>query len=353
MRILHVLHSHGYGGAESHVIILMRGQIAQGHEVMFAGPLDSWLGKACQEHGIPATHLRMTGLYDIGSHLRLLRLVKTWGADIIHGHLVRASYYAGWAGRLSGTVAISTAHTTNALKHMDRCDHIIADSKANETNLLAYGHPQDKLSVIYTGVPDAPRHDCQAIRQELGIPEDTFAVVHAGRFIRDKGQDVLVRALAEVSDPKVRLYLIGADDTDYAAQVHQLPQTPGRVTYLGFRSDVQRILQGFDLYVQPSRREGLPLAVSEAFVARLPVIATRVGGMPEVVLHEQTGLVVTPDTPTEMGQAITRLAADRAFARQLAENGRRFYDQHLTEHTMVNRALDVYRGHLSALALAH
>jgi glycosyltransferase involved in cell wall biosynthesis len=72
-----------------------------------------------------------------------------------------------------------------------------------------------------------------------------------------------------------------------------------------------------------------------------------------VVLREQTGLVVAPDAPAEMGQAISHLAADRAFARQLAENGRRFYDQHLTGQTMVNRALDVYRAHLAGLALAH
>jgi glycosyltransferase involved in cell wall biosynthesis len=349
LRIIHVLHSHGYGGAENHVIIMMRGQIALGHEVMFVGPLDSWLGEACQAHGIPATHLRMSGLFDVLSHWQLRRIARRFRADVIHGHLIRGSFYAGLAGHMNRRpLAICSAHTTNALKHMGRCRHIIADSQAIERNLQAHGYPPDSISVIYTGVPDAPVQDRAALRRELGLDEDTIAVVHAGRFIRDKGQDTLVAAMAQVTHPKVRLFLIGGHDTAFAEQVQAQAQDPARVTYLGFRSDVQRILQAFDIYVQPSRREGLPLAVSEAFVARLPVIASTVGGMPEVVLHEQTGLQVPPDKPPALAEAISRLAHDSELAKRLARSGRAFYEQHLTEHIMVKRALGLYQRYLSA-----
>jgi glycosyltransferase involved in cell wall biosynthesis len=349
MRIIHVLHSHGYGGAENHVIIMMRGQIAQGHDVMFAGPLDSWLGKACAEHGIAATHLPMHGLFDVLSHWQLRRLAKRFRADVIHGHLIRGSFYAGVAGHKDHKpLAICSAHTTNALKHMGRCKHIIADSQAIERNLVAHGYAADGISVIYTGVPDAPLQDRAAIRRELGMDEDTIAVVHAGRFIKDKGQDTLVEAMRLVTHPKVRLFLIGGNDTAFAKEVAQIPQDAARVNYLGFRSDVQRLLQGFDIYVQPSRREGLPLAVSEAFVARLPVIASTVGGMPEVVLHEQTGLQVPPEDPVALAAAISRLAHDRDLAARLAYSGRVFYDQHLTEGTMVKRALGLYKQFLPA-----
>lgn len=342
-RIIHVLHSHGYGGAENHVIIMMRGQMARGHEVMFVGPLDSWLGKACKAHGIPAAHLRMSGLFDVMSHWRLRRIAKQFRADVIHGHLIRGAFYAGLAGhKARRPLALCSAHTTNALKHMGRCRHIIADSQAIERNLVAHGYPQEGVSVIYTGVPDAPAQDRAAIRRELGLDDHTIAIVHAGRFIKDKGQDTLVAAMGMVSQANVRLFLIGGDDTGFAKAVHAIPQDPARVTYLGFRSDVQRILQGFDIYVQPSRREGLPLAVSEAFVARLPVIATTVGGMPEVVLEGQTGLLVPPDDPVALAAAINRLADDPALMRQLARAGRAFYDANLTEHIMVDRALALY-----------
>jgi glycosyltransferase involved in cell wall biosynthesis len=343
MRIIHVLHSHGYGGAENHVVILMRGQIAQGHEVMFVGPLDSWLGKACKEHGIPATHLRMSGLYDVFSHFKLWRLVRSWRADVVHGHMIRASYYVGHAAhRDRRPLAISSAHTTTAVKHMQRCRHIIAASNAIRKNLLAHGYREDETSVVYTGVHDSPVQDRAALRRELGMADDVIAVAHAGRFVADKDQAAMVKAMGLVDHPKVQLFMIGANDGAYGDSVRQLPQDASRVHYLGFRSDVQRILQAFDIYIQPSLREGLPLAVSEAFVARLPVIASRVGGMPEVVLHEQTGLLVPPSDPPALAAAISRLAHDRALAAQLAQAGRRLYDEQLRADIMVDKALAIY-----------
>lgn len=343
MRIIHVLHSHGYGGAENHVVILMKGQIARGHEVMFAGPLDSWLGKACQEHGIPATHLRMSGLYDVFSHLKLRRLVRSWRADVVHGHMIRASYYVGHsAHRDCRPLAICSAHTTTAVKHMQRCRHVIAVSAAIRKNLLAHGYRENETSVIYTGVHDSPVQDRAALRRELGIADDVIAVAHAGRFVPDKDQAAMVKAMGLVDHPKVQLFMIGANDGAYGDSVRKLPQDPARVHYLGFRSDVQRILQAFDVYIQPSLREGLPLAVSEAFVARLPVIASRIGGMPEVVLHEQTGLLIPPNDPDALAAAISRLAHNRALAQQLAQAGRRFYDEHLRADTMIDKALALY-----------
>jgi glycosyltransferase involved in cell wall biosynthesis len=343
MRIIHVLHSHGYGGAENHVVILMRGQIAQGHEVMFVGPLDSWLGKACKEHGIPATHLRMSGLYDVFSHFKLWRLVRSWRADVVHGHMIRASYYVGHAAhRDRRPLAISSAHTTTAVKHMQRCRHIIAASNAIRKNLLAHGYREDETSVVYTGVHDSPVQDRAALRRELGMADDVIAVAHAGRFVADKDQAAMVKAMGLVDHPKVQLFMIGANDGAYGDSVRQLPQDASQVHYLGFRSDVQRILQAFDIYIQPSLREGLPLAVSEAFVARLPVIASRVGGMPEVVLHEQTGLLVPPNDPPALAAAISRLAHDRALAAQLAQAGRRLYEEQLRADIMVDKALAIY-----------
>jgi glycosyltransferase involved in cell wall biosynthesis len=349
MKIIHVLHSHDYGGAESHALIMMRGQRARGHDVMFAGPQDSWLGRACREHGIAATHIRLHGLFDVRSHCALRSLVREWQADVVHGHLVRASFYAGWAGRAEGApVAVCTAHTTNALKHMGRCAHIVADSQAIAANLVAHGYAPQKVSVIYTGVPRSPRQDRAAVRRELGFDDDDIVVGHAGRFIRDKGQDVLVRAMALVQHPRVKLVMIGRDDTAFAEQVHQYPQDPDRVRYLGYRPDVQRVLQALDLYVQPSRREGLPLAVSEAFDAGLPVVASRVGGVPEIVRHGETGWVVEPDDPQGLAQAIDALATDRALASRLAHAGQVLFETSLTDDIMVDQALALYRSLLAA-----
>lgn len=231
MRIVHVLHSHGYGGAESHALLLMRGQRAAGHEVILAGPSDSWLARACQAEAIPVHHLAMHGLYDPVSHWRLRRLVRQWRPDVLHGHLIRGAYYAGLAGHTSPRrgrpVAICTAHATTARKHMGHCAHIIAVSEAVRQNLLRHGYDAGRITTIYNGVPDVPSGDRHALRRELGIAEGAFAVANAGRFVPDKGQDLLVRALAQCP-PQVHLYLIGAPDTPYGEQVRALAAQHGQ-----------------------------------------------------------------------------------------------------------------------------
>lgn len=349
MRIVHVLHSHGYGGAENHALVLMQGQRAAGHEVMYAGPLDSWLGRACQEHGIPCQHLRMSGLFDLPSHFALRRLVRRWQADIVHGHLVRGAQYAGLAGhRLRRPVAVCTAHATTAHKHMNRCAHIIAVSRAVQENLLRHGHTSERTSVIYNGMPEGPHGEHAALRSELDIPDGQFAVVNVGRFIRDKGQDLLVQAWSHVADPRLHLYLVGDPATQFGHDVKNLPQDHDRIHYLGYRNDVQRILPAFDAYALSSRREALGLSVIEAFAAELPVIATSVGGVPEIVVPDQTGWLVPPENPVALADAIVRLTQTPEAARQLARAGRSFYTEHLTDTRMVQQTLAVYQRCLAA-----
>lgn len=345
MRIVHVLHSHGYGGAENHALMMMRGQRAAGHEVLFAGPLDSWIGRACAAEGIEAVHIGMHGLYDIISHWKLKHLVHRWHADVVHGHLIRGAMYAGSAGhRTHKPLAICTAHATTARTHMRRCAHIIAVSAAVRDNLIRAGYEPERISVVHNGVPDGPSDGSEAVRaslrEELSIPDGVTAVVNAGRFIHDKGQDLLIAALAQT--PKdVHLYLIGDPDTEFGRQVRQQPHDAERVHFLGYRKDVQRILPAFDIYALSSRREALPLSLVEAFAARLPVVATTVGGVPEIVLHERTGLQVPPDDAVALGQAIARLQGVPGLKQRLASLGRQHFEEHLTADRMVAQTLDV------------
>lgn len=350
MRIVHVLHSHGYGGAENHALMMMMGQRAAGHEVHFAGPLDSWIGRACAEHGIAATHIGMHGLVDVISHLKLARLVRQWRADIVHGHLIRGAMYAGRAGhRTRKPLAVCTAHATTAKTHMQRCAHIIAVSGAVRDNLVRAGYEASRISVVHNGVPDSPFNHAdpagpagrEALRAELGIPNGVTAVVNAGRFIHDKGQDLLVQALARTPGD-VHLYLIGDPATDFGREVQHSAQGEPRVHFLGYRPDVQRVLPAFDVYALASRREALGMSLIEAFAAYIPAVATTVGGVPEIVLHEQTGLQVPPDNAAALGDAIARLHAEPALAQELAQAGRQYYEQHLTAERMVEQTLAVY-----------
>lgn len=351
MRIVHVLHSHGYGGAESHALLMMKLQREAGHEVCYAGPMDSWLGRECEKAGIVREHIPMHGLFDPWSHWQLRSLLKRQRADIVHGHLIRGAMYAGRAGhRHRAPVAICTAHATTARTHMQRCAHIIAVSSAVRDGLLAAGHAERDVSLIYNGVPEGPPRPSSeqraALRAELGIPADAFAVVHVGRFVRDKGQDLLVQAMRS-APMGVHLYLIGDPATEFGREVQALltaePALAARMHCLGFQPDIQRLLPAFDAFALASRREALSIAVIEAFAARVPVVATRVGGVPEIVRHEDTGLLVPTEDPSALAQAIARLSTDANLCARLVANGERLYLEQLTAHGMVEHTLALYR----------
>lgn len=351
MRIVHVLHSHGYGGAESHALLMMRLQRDAGHDVWYAGPMDSWLGRACAAEGISHEHVPMHGLFDLWSHWKLRSLVRRVRAEIVHGHLIRGAMYAGWAGHHARKpLAVCTAHATTARTHMQRCAQIIAVSGAVKSGLLAGGYPADRVKLIYNGVPEAPPPPSAAqraaLRAELGIDDDTFAVVHVGRFVRDKGQDVLIEAMAS-TPAHLHLYLIGDPETDFGRSVLRTreahPALRPRVHCLGYRNDVQRLLPAFDAFALASRREALSIAIIEAFAAGVPVIATQVGGVPEIVRHELTGLLVPADDAGALARGLTRLSEDASLRAVLIDRGQLLAVQPLTAGRMLARTLAVYK----------
>lgn len=345
MRIVHVLHSHGYGGAENHVLLLMKAQRDMGHEVLYAGPSDGWLAQRCREACLDVSHLRMAGLADVFSVMRLRRLVKRWQADVVHGHLVRASHYAGLAAwRMPDVAAVATAHATTAHRHMERCRHIIAVSEAVRRSLEQHGESPARISVVYNGVPDIPEAEVGALRAELGITPDTLALVNAGRFVRDKGQDLLVRALKHCGED-VRLYLIGDTATPYGQTVRELCAGDPRVVFLGYRSDVPRLLAAFDGYVLGSRREALGLSLVEAAAARLPSVATAVGGVPEVVIDGISGHLVAPEDPQSIAAGIERLRLGGAGARRrMGAAAREHYLRHFTLQRMAKEVISTYEA---------
>jgi glycosyltransferase involved in cell wall biosynthesis len=340
---LHILNRASYGGAENHVLILMKGQRAAGHDVLYAGYSDGWLANACREHGITVLPFRRLGLNNFISILRLCWFTRRYGVDIVHGHSVRGARYAGFVGALHRRpVSICTAHSERALKQMGGCRQIIAVSQSLLQSLLTCGYPENKISVICNGVPEWVVGNRNQLRRELGIPDNVYAVVHAGRFSNVKGQDLLLRA-SEHCPPQMHFYFIGDHQTAFGQQVQAQVHDRSRIHFLGYRGDVQRLLPAFDAFAFPSRREALGLSIIEASAASLPIVATSVGGIPEVIINEKTGLLVPPEQPLALAEALVRLQTDAALSKRLGQNARERYLSHFTVDEMVQSTVDVYR----------
>ncbi|MGB5833979.1 MAG: glycosyltransferase family 4 protein, partial [Thiohalocapsa sp.] len=269
------------------------------------------------------------------------------GADLIHSHATRGARYARFARALTGTAMVSTAHSTNAGKHFGRADRIIAVSHAVAHSLESRGYDRGRIVVVHNGVPDVRWVSAACtLRQELGVPPDRPLIGLVGRFIRDKGQDIAIDALSRLSVP-AHLALIGDHATPWGRDMRLQSGSAAagdRIHFVGFRDDVREQLGDCDLVVAPSRREALSLALIEAAAAGVPVVASSIGGIPEVVTDGETGILVAPEDPARLARAIDSLITDQAIRVRFGHAARRRYENHFSLQPMLDATEAVYRG---------
>lgn len=339
MRIIQVIHSLTFGGAENQVILLSNGLKEKGHDILLCAPQNSWLEDQAKKYQIQFEHLRMRGIADILSYIKLHNLIKSFQADICHAHQVRPSQYVGWASKGTRAIPICTAHSTGVRKHMRSCKHIIGVSDAVLANLIKNNYPKEILTRIYNGVPKVTYYDRQKTREELGIDHTQFAIVSTGRFHPDKGFDLLIDIMDDLPNT-IHLYLMGDETTEYGKSLTS--QNHPRVHFLGYRSDVQQLLPAFDLYVAPSRREAFSLSLAEAEAAGLPIVASRVGGIPEVVSEEINGLLVPVNDKKAFSDSIKTLFTNKSLCKDFALAGQKRFKDHFTVENMVNETEALY-----------
>ena len=349
MKIVTVLRSLKSGGAERHALQLMKGLRARGHEALYAGPMKGWLGQQLRTEGFGGIDLPLSGLYDLPSVVRLALYARRVGADLIHGHLTRGAWYAGLAARLAGLPNVATAHSDNAGKHFGRADRIIAVSQAVADFLVREGYDAARIRMVHHGIADIaarlPAGAREATRRSLGLAADEPALLMAARIVPAKGHDTALRALARLGDQPWTLLVAGDHHGDLGPQMQALVQElgiAGRVRFLGLREDVPALMAASDVLLAPSRREALSLTLLEASACRLPIVATRVGGIGEVVEEGASGFLVAPDDPPALAAAIAPLLADAALRARCGARARQRFEAGFLEDAMFDKTVAVY-----------
>jgi glycosyltransferase involved in cell wall biosynthesis len=280
--------------------------------------------------------------------------------DICHVHAG-----IGWEGldviqiaRVSGVpVIIRTEHLpylltdeaervryTNALQDVDR---IVCVSNEARASFVAGGVPGDLLTVIRNGIPAYPvRRGRDRARASLGLGAHARMVLTVARYAEQKGHRTLLDAVPAVltCEPQAHFVWVGTGPLEEAMRwaIHQRGLDE-HVILLGGRSDVPDLMAAADLFVLPSRFEGLPLAVLEAMVAGLPVVATRVCGTAEAVQDRVTGLLVEPGDSKALAAAISKLLAEPQRATQFGARGRVRAQQAFGLGRMARETLALYR----------
>jgi len=356
MKVLHVeTGRHLYGGARQ-VQYLMIGLQARGVDCYLACARRSAIALTCREKVAGLYTLPMAGDLDVRLTFSLVSLIKRLAPDLVHLHSRRgADIYGALAATISAVPVVLSRRVDNpeprwlvALKYR-RYDRVIAISRGIRRILLDEGVPAEKVVCVPSAVDVAEyQNTCDrcVLRAEFGLSPDTIVAGIIAQLIPRKGHQLVLRALSEVLQQQPNLHIIffgkGPLEAVLRAQTKQAGLSAA-VHFAGFRDDLHHLLGCLDFQIHPALLEGLGVALLQGAAAGLPLIGTRTGGIPEIVLHEETGLLVEPGDVPALTRALIRLAGDPQMRRRLGTRARQHVTSNFGVDAMIEGNLAVYR----------
>jgi glycosyltransferase involved in cell wall biosynthesis len=337
IRVLHVDSERTWRGGERQVLELMRRQRAMGDEPHLAAPESSALLQRAADEGFATHGASMRGTWDVASALRIASITRAIHPDVVHWHAARAHALGAIAALfargpkrvLSRRVDFRVRGSLGSrVLYALPVDAIVAISDGVKKALVESGVNEGAIRVIPSGIDFAPfggSFDRSATRARLGIRPEQVLAIQVAALAPHKSQTTLLQAAALLGarSPRLVVWIAGEGGLrDTLAEEHALLNLGDRVRFLGFREDIPDLLRAADLFVLSSYLEGLGTSVLDAMAAGLPVVATRVGGVPEIVKDEETGILVPPRDPEALAQAMARLADDPGMRERFGSKGR-------------------------------
>ncbi len=348
MNILEIISGTRVNGAIRHCLLVSRELVRRGHRVALVCRPRAWIGDQAGAHGIQVIRSDLHR-WPFDELRRIGRIVRDEKIDVIHTHTSRSNFFGVLVRWLTGVPSVATAHSCHIQLHWMFNDWVIAVSESTRRYQRRYNLVRNsRIETIYNAIDPAhlvaaPPETRLLMRHSLGYDAATPLLGVVGNVIPRKGLIHMIRAMPRIlaAAPAARLLVVGGQEqSDYGEKVRYAAEKlgiAGSVAWTGYRADVREILASLDLLVLPSLDEGLPLAVLEAMAARLAVVATAVGGVPECVVSGETGLLVPPGQSGPLAAAVLELLADWPRRRQLGEAGRRLVVARFGLENQVNR----------------
>ena len=358
--ILHLIETSGPGGAEKMLMSLVENLNQKKYRSVICLLKDGWLNTQLRQRGFETVLIPQAKGLDPGWVYRCVRLIRQKQIDLLHAHEFNMNVYSCMASWLSNVPSIATVHGKGY--YVDRWRRrlayravasfsfrMVAVSQDVRRFLIEQvGVKSDNLVSIYNGIDQKcflRSEDGMQVRKDLGISDTVPVIGTIGNLYPVKGHIYLVKAAAHVVKrfPEAVFVFAGR-----GALLSELQQEAGRlgieshVRFLGFREDIPPLLQAMDIFVLPSLSEGLPLSLLEAMASSKPVIATNVGGIPEVIVNEETGYLVPPMDHEHLASRMILLLGDKAKAQHLGRNGRNRVCEKFLLEQMVSAYEDLY-----------
>ncbi len=370
-RITHVItNSESFGGAQRNTLLTLKGLVRDGYEVeLICGPGGRLIAEAraigIPVHVIPDLVRQVDPLKDTSAFLHLYRLFRSGEYQIVHTHSAKAGFLGRLAAWWAGVpVIIHTNHSFPVERNgnlrsklyiaLERLagsvtDCIICVGEVLRQEAVAWKIvPDEKLITIYSGIDFSsyvPKRTALEMKHELCV-EGAWPIIGCiGRLSEQKAQHYLVESVALLRDeyPKIKLLLVGEGELRplLERQIQEIGLS-SNVSLLGERDDIADFLNVFDIYAMSARWEGVGRALTEAMYWGSPIVATPVNGVKELILHEETGLLVPPQNPKALASAIDRLVSDLEMAKRLGSNARRKAREIMDGQQMITAIEELY-----------
>ncbi len=370
-RILLLSTSLGMGGADRQILYLTRALLACDYEVRVVSmtPLEE-MGRRAVGEGLPVSSLDMTrGRADWQAFQRLVSLLRDWQPHVLTSFMYHANLLGRLAGKWAGVPIVVTSirserngnasrdwlmRLTNWMDHCCTTNSREVAASLSKRGLLS----TEKVRVIPNGVDvaalSAPADMRGGIRQELGLAPAEFVWLAIGRLLPQKDYPTLLRAFQPLANAPARLLIAGRGPLldELQQQARQLG-IASQVMFLGVREDIAGLLAAADGFVLSSAWEGMPNVVMEAQAAARPVVATQVGGVPELVEDGKNGLLAPPADPAALSETMRRLMMLSPEQRQqMGLSGRHHVATHYSRAAMAGRWMALYRELLTRQRLS-
>jgi len=362
MKILQLISSKGYFGAEN-VLVQLAAQLNKDKNFQ---PIAGVIENSVAPHREVADESRKKGIstaifpcqdkFDLQTILQLRRYVREQGIDIIHSHGYKSNLYSFFSTLGLSTANVATCHnwlgdkakmkfyTAIDLFFLRRFSHAVAVSPDVRERMLKSGIPAEKVSVVGNGI-DVDRFENTSppnnVKAQLGIPDHHSVVGTVGRLSPEKGHIHLLNVFEAIQSefPDVSFLIVG--DGPSREELQKKFDNPS-VIFTGLRSDLPELYKCMDIFALPSLTEGLPMVLLEAMASALPVIATSVGSVPDVMIGGETGLLLSPGEEGVLRKHLVYLLRNPEERRRMGQKGHARVKEEYSAAKMANDYKSIY-----------
>jgi glycosyltransferase involved in cell wall biosynthesis len=363
IRVAHVVGSLQYGGAENQVVQYLNGldpQKIDGFLIVFK-IMETGVARGLHA-GVTRIHVPLKRWGQIQCICRLTRLFKTLKLDVVQSHMFHTNLYVAIAAKLAGVpVAIATEHGRNFWKNP--LPHFIEKHIISPLTSMRVAVSSD-LMAHYVQAGDAPEERIRVVPNCVHIPEGVaeprqegrIRIGTVGRMVWEKDYGNLIDAFKLVIEAGIDAELVfvgdGSERPMLEARAEEL-LLADRILFPGFQSDVRSFLKSFDIFVLSSVWEGLPVSMLEAMAMHLPVVATKVGGIPEVIQDGVDGLLVESRDPEKLAGALIRLSENPSLRKTIGAAGHGKVKSAYSREAICRRYENLYFELLAKCGCAH